>query len=36
VIATTPLTDNEAWTEMLPGQLLAFQHGAPIGAPMGR
>jgi predicted glutamine amidotransferase len=27
VIATTPLTDNEKWIEMRPGQLLAFQHG---------
>ena len=30
VIATTPLTDNETWSTMLPGQLLAFQHGAPV------
>ncbi len=30
VIATTPLTDNEQWTEMVPGQLVAFEHGAPV------
>ncbi|MGZ5092348.1 MAG: class II glutamine amidotransferase, partial [Burkholderiales bacterium] len=30
VIATTPLTDNEKWTEMLPGQLVAFQHGDAV------
>jgi glutamine amidotransferase len=30
VIATTPLTDNEKWTEMRPGQLLAFQHGDAV------
>ena len=30
VIATTPLTDNEIWSTMLPGQLLAFEHGAPV------
>jgi len=28
VIATTPLTDNETWTPIAPGQLLAFHHGA--------
>jgi glutamine amidotransferase len=27
VIATTPLTDNETWTRMQPGDLLAFHHG---------
>jgi glutamine amidotransferase len=27
VIATTPLTDNETWTSITPGRLLAFQHG---------
>lgn len=27
VIATTPLTDNETWTRMQPGELLVFQHG---------
>jgi glutamine amidotransferase len=30
VIATTPLTDNEQWTEMKPGQILAFQHGSAV------
>ena len=28
VIATTPLTDNETWTPMAPGTLLAFRLGA--------
>ena len=32
VIATLPLTDNEAWLVMQPGELLVFQHGAPIAA----
>jgi len=27
VIATTPLTDNEVWTKMRPGELIAFRHG---------
>lgn len=33
VIATDPLTTNEAWTSLEPGQLLAFQGGAvaPVG-----
>jgi glutamine amidotransferase len=30
VIATTPLTDNETWAIMEPGQLVAFEHGAPV------
>ena len=30
VIATEPLTDNETWVTFAPGQLLAFQDGAPI------
>ncbi len=30
VIATVPLTDNEVWTAMQPGQLLMFRHGAPV------
>lgn len=30
VIATTPLTDNEIWTTMQPGELLVFQDGLPI------
>lgn len=29
VIATTPLTDNEVWTPILPGELLVFQDGSP-------
>jgi predicted glutamine amidotransferase len=30
VIATTPLTDNETWTVMALGELIAFRHGAPV------
>ena len=30
VIATTPLTDNEAWTRMQPGELIAFRHGEAL------
>ena len=30
VIATTPLTDNETWTAMAPGQLLQFYNGKPL------
>jgi glutamine amidotransferase len=30
VIATLPLTDNEAWTEMAPGTLWWFEEGAPV------
>jgi len=30
VIATEPLTRNEAWTPMAPGQLLAFVGGLPV------
>jgi glutamine amidotransferase len=30
VIATTPLTDNETWSTMQPGQLVVFQHGEPV------
>lgn len=30
VIATLPLTDNEVWTTIEPGQLLVFQDGWPI------
>jgi glutamine amidotransferase len=30
VIATHPLTDNETWTPMTQGQLLAFENGAPL------
>ena len=29
VIATQPLTNNEVWTVIEPGTLLAFHHGAP-------
>lgn len=31
VIATTPLTDNEAWTQIPPGNLFAFHDGLPVG-----
>lgn len=30
IVATTPLTDNEAWIIMKPGQLMAFQNGQPV------
>jgi predicted glutamine amidotransferase len=30
VIATTPLTDNEVWTQIPPGELLVFQDGLPL------
>ncbi|MEL7243230.1 MAG: class II glutamine amidotransferase, partial [Cyanobacteria bacterium J06573_2] len=30
VIATTPLTDNEVWTQIQPGELLTFLDGEPI------
>ena len=30
VIATTPLTDNEAWTQIPPGNLFAFHDGEPM------
>lgn len=30
VIATTPLTDNESWIRMRPGELLAFEHGEAV------
>ncbi|MBK1986221.1 class II glutamine amidotransferase [Sphaerospermopsis aphanizomenoides BCCUSP55] len=30
VIATTPLTDNEVWTPISPGEILIFQDGLPI------
>jgi predicted glutamine amidotransferase len=32
VIATEPLTDNEAWTSFAPGELIVFHHGAPLSA----
>ncbi|MEX0271259.1 class II glutamine amidotransferase [Leptolyngbyaceae cyanobacterium UHCC 1019] len=30
IIATTPLTDNEIWTMISPGELLVFQDGIPL------
>ena len=30
IIATTPLTDNEVWTQIQPGELLVFQDGVPV------
>ena len=30
IIATEPLTDNETWTRLGAGELLAFQDGAPV------
>lgn len=30
VIATTPLTDNETWTPIAAGNLIAFHHGTPM------
>lgn len=30
VIASAPLTDNENWTAMQPGELLLFQNGEPV------
>jgi glutamine amidotransferase len=33
VIATTPLTDNETWTTIPPGDLMLFRDGAPVTAP---
>jgi glutamine amidotransferase len=30
IIATVPLTDNEAWTIVPPGVLLMFEDGAPV------
>jgi predicted glutamine amidotransferase len=32
VIATAPLTDNEAWTAIPPGRLVSFRNGAPLDA----
>lgn len=32
VITTAPLTDNEAWTPLQPGELLAFQNGLPLSS----
>lgn len=33
VVATTPLTDNESWTVIAPGELLVFQDGLPLPQP---
>ena len=30
VIATTPLTDNERWTQIAPGNLFAFHDGEAV------
>jgi glutamine amidotransferase len=30
VIATVPLTDNEVWIQMQPGEMLVFQDGLPL------
>jgi glutamine amidotransferase len=30
VIATSPLTDNERWTPIEPGRIVAFRDGAPV------
>jgi glutamine amidotransferase len=30
IIATIPLTDNEVWTQIQPGELLVFQDGLPL------
>ncbi len=36
VIATAPLTDNEAWTAIAPGTLVMFREGRPLsGTPTG-
>ena len=35
IIATTPLTDNETWTAIPLGQVVAFQDGAPLAAHRG-
>jgi predicted glutamine amidotransferase len=34
VIATTPLTDNEIWTLIQPGELLVFHDGLPLKFPV--
>jgi glutamine amidotransferase len=36
VIATTPLTDNEVWTPIHPGELVVFQDGHPIASSFCR
>jgi glutamine amidotransferase len=30
IIATLPLTDNEVWTNIQPGELMVFQDGRPL------
>jgi glutamine amidotransferase len=35
VIATMPLTKNEAWTTLSPGELLMFSRGAPVARHRG-
>ena len=30
VVATRPLTDNEAWTTCEPHSFIAFEHGVPV------
>ncbi|MEM8780380.1 MAG: class II glutamine amidotransferase [Cyanobacteria bacterium P01_G01_bin.49] len=30
IIVTTPLTDNEVWTPLIPNQLMVFQDGLPL------
>jgi glutamine amidotransferase len=30
IIVTTPLTDNEVWTPIPPGEILVFQDGLPL------
>ncbi len=35
IIATTPLTDNEVWTQIQPGELLVFQDGLPLNFDLG-
>jgi glutamine amidotransferase len=32
IVATEPLTTNEDWTALAPGELLTFVDGAPLGA----
>lgn len=36
VIATAPLTDNEAWTRFAPGELIAFHMGEPVNDRLRR
>jgi glutamine amidotransferase len=32
LIATQPLTDNESWQSMAPGQIMLFKEGRPLSA----